>query len=64
LARAYAVVEAGEVEAEAEVPDDAGLVVGIEELIEGDGREEQLAIGQTQTRRRSITHEPFLYTAA
>jgi hypothetical protein len=58
------VVQASEVEAETEIPDDAGLVVGIEELIERQRREDLLAISQTQTRGRLITHEPILCAAA
>jgi len=58
------VVKGGEVEAEAEVAHDAGLVVGLEELIEGHGREDLLAVRQTQTRGRSIAHGPFLSAAA
>jgi len=58
------VVQASEVEAETEIPDDAGLVVAIEELIERHRSEDVLAISQTQTRGRLITHERFLYAAA
>ena len=43
-------VERGEVELSDEVPDDAGLVVGIEEVLEPHGGEELLAIHRPQAR--------------
>jgi hypothetical protein len=53
-----------EVQPQAEVPDDAGLVVGIQEALQGQGREDQLAVGGTQTRGRSVAHDPHRAAAA
>src|SRR5439155_488000 len=47
-----------EVQPQAEVPDDAGLVVGIEQVVQGQGREDLLTIRLTQTRGRSVAHDP------
>ena len=51
------VVKRGEVEGGDEVPDEAGLVVGIEQVVQRHGREELLAVGGPQTRRRSVAHD-------
>jgi hypothetical protein len=53
-----------EIQLEAEVPDDAGLVVGIEQILQGQGRDDLLTVGLTQTRGRSVVHDSHRGTAA
>jgi hypothetical protein len=55
-AGADSVVEGGEVEGTDEVPDEAGLVVHLEEPLQGHGGDDLLAIRHTQPRRRSFAH--------
>src|SRR5262249_44000485 len=58
-------VEKGlEVQPQAEVPDEAGLVVGIEEVLHGQGRKDQLTVGGTQTRGKEVAHDRHRSTAA
>ena len=52
-ARADLVLQGGQVEAQHEVPDEAGLVLGLQEVLQGHARDELLAIGAAQPRRRA-----------
>ena len=64
FAGADRLVKGFEVQPQAEVPDDAGLVVGVEQVLQGHGRDDLLTVRLTQTRGRSVAHDPHRCTAA
>jgi hypothetical protein len=55
-AGADTVVKGGEVEARTEVPNEARLVVGIQEALQGHGGDDLLAVNRAQPRSRTLAH--------
>ncbi len=64
LARADRLVQGLEVQPEAEVPDDPGLVIGLQQVLKGHRRDDPLPVRLTQTGRRSVAHGPHRREAA
>ena len=66
FAGADRVIQGLEVQPRAEVPDDAGLMIGLEQILQGQGREDLLPVGLPQARGRSIAHDAhrWIWTAA
>ena len=64
LAGADASRKGAEVQAQAEVPDDAGLVVGLEQVLQGHGRDDLLTVRHPQPRGRSVAHDRPCFNAA
>src|SRR4051812_2316902 len=64
LARADRLVKRLEVKSRAEVPDDPSLVIGLDQVLQGHGREDLLTVRLTQTRGGSVAHGPPRCTAA
>jgi hypothetical protein len=63
LAGADGVVQAGQVEALTVGPDEAGLVVVIEQILQRHRRDDPLPIRRPQPRRWALAHDPALVTA-
>jgi hypothetical protein len=56
-------VQGGQVEATAEVPDEPGLVVAAQQILQGHGGDDPLPIHLPQPWRRTLAHDPFLTAA-
>src|SRR5262249_50709703 len=58
------VVKGCEVQAQAEVPDQPGLVVGVEQVLQRHGWDDPLPVGRAQPGRWTLAHYSSLATAA
>ena len=62
FAGADRLVQGLEVQPRAEVPDESGLMIGVEQVLQGHGRDDLLTVRLTQARGRSVAHDPHRWT--